>query len=116
MALKASRERTYAAGVVGLGQRRIKKGDLVKPLGEEAERGKRCGAGAVLIWNNRKTEMADPQEIETLFFALVRGSTGTEIVFLNQNLAIRSAPVLRDFHAYFLGTFPVRFLDLIYEP
>ena len=57
--------------------------------------------------------MGDLVEIEALFFALVGGSLGAEVVFLNQNLAVRLAAVLRDFHAYFLGTLPHRFLDFI---
>src|SRR6202040_289868 len=59
------------------------------PLGEEAERCKRRGAGAALVWNNRETEMGDLAEIEALFFALIGGSPGAEVVFLNQNLAVR---------------------------
>jgi hypothetical protein len=48
-------------------------------------------------------------------FALIGGSPGAEVVFLNQNLAVRLAAVLRDFHAHFLGTLPHRLLDLIDE-
>src|SRR5229473_1498573 len=59
--------------------------------------------------------MSDLEEIEALFFVLVGGSLGAEVVFLNQNLAVRSAAILRVFHAYFLGTLPRRLLDLIYE-
>jgi hypothetical protein len=36
-------------------------------------------------------EMGDLTEIEALFFALIGGSTGAEVVFLNQNLAVRLA-------------------------
>ena len=72
-------------------------------------------AGTALVWNNRETEMGDLAEIEALFFALVGGSPGAEVVFLNQNLAVRSAAVLRDFHAHFLGALPHRLLDLIDE-
>ena len=43
--------------------------------------------------------MSDLAEIEALFFALVGGSPGAEVVFLNQNLAIRLAAVFRDVHA-----------------
>src|ERR1700719_1481011 len=85
------------------------------PLGEKAERCERRRAGTALVWNNRETEMGDLAEIEALFFALVGGSPGAEVVFLNQNLAVRSAAVLRDFHAHFLGTLPHRLLDLIDE-
>src|ERR1700720_337513 len=85
------------------------------PLGEEAERCKRRGAGAALVWNNRETEMGDLAEIEALFFALIGGSPGAEVVFLNQNLAVRSAAVFRGFHAYFLGALAPRLLDLVDE-
>src|ERR1700720_3287622 len=85
------------------------------PLGEETERRQRRRAGAALVWNNRETEMGDLAEIEALFFALIGGSPGAEVVFLNQNLAVRSAAVLRDLHAHFLGTLPHRLLDLIDE-
>jgi hypothetical protein len=47
--------------------------------------------------------MIDLAEIEALFFALIGGSPRAEVVFLNQNLAVRSAAVFRGFHAYFLG-------------
>ena len=43
-----------------------------------------------LLFGNRETEMGDLAEIEALFFALVGGSPGAEVVFLNQNLAVRS--------------------------
>ena len=52
--------------------------------------------------------MSDLAEIEALFFALVGGSPGAEVVFLNQNLAVRLAAVFRDVHAHFLGTLPHR--------
>jgi hypothetical protein len=57
--------------------------------------------------------MADLAEIEALFFALVRGSAGAEGVFLNQDLAIRAASVLRDLHAHFPGAFSLCLLDLV---
>ena len=57
--------------------------------------------------------MSDLAEIEALFFALIGGSPGAEVVFLNQNLAVRLAAVFRDVHAHFLGTLPQRLLDLI---
>jgi len=57
--------------------------------------------------------MGDLAKIEALFFALISGSPGAEVVFLNQNLAVRLAAVLRDFHAYFLGTLPHLLLDFI---
>ena len=37
------------------------------PLSEEAKRGERCRAGAVLVWNNRKAEVANLAEIKALF-------------------------------------------------
>jgi lactate dehydrogenase-like 2-hydroxyacid dehydrogenase len=53
-------------------------------------------------------------ETKALVFALMRGSPGAEGVFLNQNLPISSASILRDFNAYFLGTLSVAAgLDLI---
>ena len=64
-----------------------------RPLRKEAERRKCCRAGAVLVCNNRETEMANLVEIKALFLALVGGSPGAEGVFLNQNLAIRSTSV-----------------------
>src|SRR5262249_5143151 len=60
--------------------------------------------------------MSDLAEIEALFFALVGGSPGAEVVFLNENLAVRLGAVFRDFDAHFLGTLPHRLLDLINEP
>jgi hypothetical protein len=74
-------------------------------LSVKAARGKGCGAGAVLVRNDRDTELADLAEIETPFFALVDGSPGAEGIFLNQDLAIRAASVLRDLHAHFLSPF-----------
>ena len=68
-------------------------GGPFRPLRKEAERRKCCRAGAVLVWNNRETEMANLVEIKALFLALVGGSPGAEGVFLNQNLAIRSTSV-----------------------
>jgi hypothetical protein len=59
--------------------------------------------------------MGNPVEIKSLFFALVRGSPGAEIIFLNQNLAIRSSSALRDFNAYFLGTLSHRLFDFVHE-
>jgi hypothetical protein len=91
----------------------LRQGFDTRPLGEETERRQRRRAGAVLVGNNAETEMANLAEIEALFFALVGGSPGAEVVFLNQNLAVRSAAVLRDFYAHFLGTLPHRLLDLI---
>ena len=43
--------------------------------------------------------MSDLAEIEALFFALVGGSPGAEVVFLNENLAVRLGVVFRDFDA-----------------
>src|SRR5215469_9381285 len=83
------------------------------PLGEEAESCKRCRAGPAPVWNNCETETGNLAEIKALFFALIGGAPGAEVVLLNQNLAVRPAAVLRDFHAHFLGTLPHRLLDLI---
>jgi hypothetical protein len=60
--------------------------------------------------------MAQLVEIEPLFFALVGGSPGAEGVLLNQNLAVRSASIVRDFHAYLLGALAQRLFGLIHEP
>jgi len=84
-------------------------------LREEPECCKRRRAGAALVRYNRETEMSDLEEIEALFFVLVGGSPGAEVIFLNQNLAVRSAAILRDLRAYFLGTLPHRLLDLVHE-
>ena len=59
--------------------------------------------------------MRHPVEIKALVFALIRGSSGAEGVFLNQNLPIRSASVLRDFNAYFLGSLTHRLFDFVHE-
>src|SRR6266853_4895539 len=80
------------------------KGAAHGPLGEEAERCKRCRAGSALIWSKSKTEMSDLAEIEALFFALVGGSPRAEVVFLNENLAVGLGAVFRNFEAHFLGT------------
>jgi hypothetical protein len=50
-------------------------------------------------------------EIKALFFALIRGSAGAEIIFLNQNLAVGSSSVLRDFNAHFLGPLTRRLFE-----
>jgi len=55
--------------------------------------------------------MGDPGEIQALFFALIGGSLGTEIVFLDKNLAIRSPSIVRNLDAHLLGTFTHRFFD-----
>jgi hypothetical protein len=52
--------------------------------------------------------MGNPMEIETPFFALKSTSSGTEVIFLNQNLAIRLASIVRDFDADLLGALPGR--------
>ena len=44
--------------------------------------------------------MGDLPQIKALVFALKGGSPGTEIVFLNQNLAIRPASIVRFSAAY----------------
>ena len=54
-------------------------------------------------------------EIKALVFALIRGSPGAEGIFLNQNLPISLASVLRDFDAYFLGTLSCRLFDFVHE-
>lgn len=59
--------------------------------------------------------MRSPVEIEALVFTLKSGSQGTEIVFLNQNLAICVASIVRNFHADFLGAVSHRLFDLVDE-
>jgi hypothetical protein len=85
-------------------------------LSEEPERGKRRRTRAALVGNNGETEMANLEEIEALFFALIGGSPGAEGVLLNQGLAVGSTAVLRHLHAHFLSTLPHRLFDLIDEP
>jgi hypothetical protein len=45
--------------------------------------GERRYAGAVLVWDNRESEMANLPEIEPLLFVLKSGSCGAEVVLLN---------------------------------
>ena len=52
-------------------------------LSEETECGERRYAGAVLVWDNRESEMANLPEIEPLLFVLKSGSCGAEVVLLN---------------------------------
>jgi hypothetical protein len=85
-------------------------------LSEEAKRSNSRRAGAVLVWNNGKTEMGNLAQIKALFFALILRSPGAEGIFLNQNLPISSTSVLRDFNAYFLGTLSYRLFDSVHEP
>jgi hypothetical protein len=59
--------------------------------------------------------VSDLEEIKALFFVLVSSSPGAEVIFLNQNSAVRSAAILRDSHAYFLSTLPHSLLDLVHE-
>src|SRR5271168_3314565 len=60
--------------------------------------------------------MGNSLEIKALFFALIRGSSGAEVVFLNQDLPIGSTSVPRDFNAYFLGTLSHRLFNFVHEP
>ena len=60
--------------------------------------------------------MGDLPQINALIFALKGGPPGAEIVFLDQNLAIRPASIVRRFHAQLLGAFARRFLDFVDEP
>jgi hypothetical protein len=84
-------------------------------LSEEAERRERRCPGTVLVWNNRETEMASLVEVEPLFFALVGGPPGAEGVLLNEDLAIHSASILRDFHAHLLGALAHCLFDFVDE-
>jgi hypothetical protein len=59
--------------------------------------------------------MGNAVQIKALFFSLIRGSPGAEIVFLNQDLAICPRSVFRDFYAHLLGPFTRRLLDLVHE-
>ena len=60
--------------------------------------------------------MSNLAQIKALVFALKGGSPGTEIVSLNQNLAIRPASIVRRFQAHLLGAFAHRLLDFVDEP
>jgi hypothetical protein len=60
--------------------------------------------------------MGNPVEINVLFFALEGRSYSTEVVFLNQNLAIRPAAIVRDFHADLLCTVPHGLFDFVDDP
>ena len=60
--------------------------------------------------------MSNLPQIKALVFALKGGSPGTEIVFLNQNLAILPASIVRRFHAHLLSAFAHRLLDFVDEP
>src|SRR5205085_8522957 len=84
-------------------------------LRKETERRKRRCAGAVLVWNDRETEMAYLAEVKALLLALVGRSPRTEGVFLNQNLAVRATGVLRNLNANFLGTLARCLFDLVHE-
>jgi hypothetical protein len=55
-------------------------------------------------------------EIKALLFALIRGSPGAEIVFLDKNLAIRLTTIIRGLHANLLCTLPHRLFDFVDEP
>src|ERR1700746_3850738 len=94
----------------------VRAGASATYLSEEAERSKRRRAGAVLVWNNRETEMASLEAVEAPFFALVGGSPGAEGVFLNTVLGVRSPSILRALHADFLGALSQCLLDLVREP
>ena len=59
--------------------------------------------------------MSHAVEINALFLALKGGSVGTEIVFLNQNLAIHPTSIVRDFHAELLRTVPHCLFDFVVE-
>jgi hypothetical protein len=59
--------------------------------------------------------MGNAVQIKALFFSLIRGSPGAEIVFLNQDLAICPRSVFRDFYAHLLGPFTRRLLDFVHE-
>ena len=72
-------------------------------LSEEAEGCKRRGAGAVLIGDNRETQSTDLEKVEAQFFALMGGSPGAEVVFLNEELAIRLTSIFGDLDADFLS-------------
>jgi hypothetical protein len=52
-------------------------------LSEETECGERRYAGAVLVWDNRESQMANPPEIEPSLFVLKSGSCRAEVVLLN---------------------------------
>jgi hypothetical protein len=90
-------------------------GDFIPSIGsrlsEETERSERCRAGAVFIWNNRKTEVANLVKVQPLFFALVGGAPRAEGVLLNQELAVCSASIVGDFYAHLLRAFAYCLFD-----
>jgi hypothetical protein len=57
--------------------------------------------------------MSNLPHIKALVFVLKGGSPWTEIVFLNQNLAMRAASIVRRFHAHLLRAFAHRLLDFV---
>ena len=85
-------------------------------LSEETERCERCRAGTMLVWNNRKTEIANLVKVQPLLFALVGGSPRAEGVLLNQQLTVCSASILGDLYAHLLGAFVYCLFDLVHEP
>jgi len=88
----------------------------VVALSEEAERRERRRAGAVFIWDNRETQTAGLETVEAQFFALVGASSGAKVVFLNQDLAIRSTSIFADLDADFLGPFSHDLLNFVHQP
>src|SRR6516165_4192748 len=84
-------------------------------LSEKAERRHRRVSGAVLIWDNRETQTVDLEKVEAQLFELVSGSRRAEVVFLNQDLAVRSTSIFRDFDADFLGPLFYWLLHLIHQ-
>jgi hypothetical protein len=90
-------------------------GDFIPSIGsrlsEETERSERCRAGTVLVWNNRKTEVANLVKVQPLFFALVGGAPRAEGVLLNQELAVCSASIVGDFYAHLLRAFAYCLFD-----
>lgn len=68
---------------------------------------------AILVGNNRKTEMTDLDAIKTLLFALKVAPRRLKGIILNKDLAIAATGVVRDFAADFLGAFESAFFGLI---
>ncbi len=85
-------------------------------LSEDAECRQRRRAEAILVRNDRETEMASLDAVEALFFTLVGGTSRAEGIFLHEDLPIGSTAVFRDLGRDLLGALAQFFFDLVREP
>ena len=88
---------------------------------EHRERYREAFALTLKAWQareifDRQTQSAGLERVEAQFFALVGGSSGAEVVFLNQDLAIRSTSIFADLDADFLGPFSHDLLNFVHQP